>query len=81
MTKVSYRNEKSTAINHFYEKLLLLKDLMYTQTGKNLARKRHNFMKNYLIQFFNEWKGIPISLLFEFCSSLCYIKKRNLFKE
>lgn len=58
MTKSSYRNEKSTAINHFYEKLLLLKDLMHTQTGKNLAQKRHIFMENYLIQFFDEWKGI-----------------------
>lgn len=58
MTKEAYRQEKSTAINHFYEKLLLLKDLMHTQTGKNLAQKRHLFMENYLMHFFDEWKGI-----------------------
>jgi uncharacterized protein len=48
---------KNTSINHFYEKLLLLKDKMNTKTGKKMAIKRHNFIKKYLKQFFYEWKG------------------------
>jgi uncharacterized protein len=46
-----------TVINHFYEKLLLLKDLMNTRTGRKIAEKRHKFMKIYLDKFFEEWEG------------------------
>ena len=57
MTKKEYKNSKSPTINHFYEKLLLLKDKMNTDTGKKLALKRHQFMEKYLAQFYNEWQG------------------------
>ncbi len=50
-----YRNSNSPTINHFYEKLLLLKDLMNTETGKEMANDRHQFMELYLQQFFKEW--------------------------
>ena len=51
-----YKKE-SSQINHFYEKLLLLKDLMLTETGKKLAHGRHAFLEEYLKQFFLEWEG------------------------
>ncbi|MBN2774136.1 MAG: HD domain-containing protein [Prolixibacteraceae bacterium] len=50
-----YRNNKSSTISHFYEKLLLLKDRMKTNTGKLIASERHKYLENYLKQFFNEW--------------------------
>jgi len=52
--KESYKNSLSPTINHFYEKLLLLKDLMNTNTAKQIAMKRHSFMEEYLKQFYNE---------------------------
>lgn len=56
-TKESYKNSTSPTINHFYEKLLLLKNSMNTATGKELALERHQFMEVYLEQFFAEWNG------------------------
>lgn len=50
-----YKNSKTTAINHFYEKVLLLKDRLNTKTAKKIAKKRNKFMKDYLKQFFKEW--------------------------
>ncbi|MCK6257169.1 HD domain-containing protein [Fictibacillus sp. KIGAM418] len=58
MTKSEYRNGVSTAINHFYEKLLTLKDRMNTEHGKKLAESRHQQMVSYLDVFFSEWEGI-----------------------
>ncbi|MGY5845875.1 HD domain-containing protein [Salegentibacter sp. HM20] len=58
MSKEEYKNSTAPTINHFYEKLLLLKDLMNTRTGKKLAEDRHNFMEAYLEQFFAEWEGL-----------------------
>src|ERR1035437_730545 len=52
-----YKNSQGTSINHFYEKLLLLKELMNTATAKQIAVKRHAVMEDYLQQFFNEWEG------------------------
>ena len=57
MTKAQYKNSTAPTINHFYEKLLLLKDRMNTQTGKVLAQERHQFMELYLKQFYKEWEG------------------------
>ncbi len=57
MTKEQYKAHKGTQINHFYEKLLQLKDLMNTRAGKSVAKERHKFMEIYLKQFFNEWEG------------------------
>ena len=57
MTLDQYRSHQGTAITHFYEKLLLLKDLMNTKTAKELAKGRHAFLEAYLDQFFAEWDG------------------------
>ena len=51
----SYKKNQSTSINHFYEKLLLLKDLMNTKTAKNIAQSRHKIMVQYLQEFYREW--------------------------
>ncbi len=57
MTKEEYKKSTAPTINHFYEKLLLLKDRMNTTTGKKIAEERHNFMQTFLNQFFKEWNG------------------------
>ena len=57
MTKQQYKMSTAPTINHFYEKLLLLKDLMNTATGKSIALERHKYMEGFLNQFFAEWNG------------------------
>lgn len=56
-TKEEYKKNTNPTLNHFYEKLLLLKDLMNTPKGKAMAQERHVFMQNYLDQFHLEWDG------------------------
>ena len=58
MTKEEYKKSDAPTINHFYEKLLLLKDQMNTKTGQKIAVKRHRYMEQFLEQFYAEWKGI-----------------------
>lgn len=58
MSKEAYKNTTAPTINHFYEKLLLLKDLMKTNAGKQMAAERHQFMVSYLDQFYGEWEGV-----------------------
>ncbi|TPG32331.1 HD domain-containing protein [Flavobacterium pectinovorum] len=58
MTKEEYKKNYAPTINHFYEKLLLLKDKMNTETGKQIAAERHKFMELFLAQFYAEWEGV-----------------------
>ncbi len=57
MTKDEYKSNSAPTLNHFYEKLLLLKDKMNTETGKQMAKERHHFMELFLSQFYAEWDG------------------------
>lgn len=57
MSKEDYKKSASPTINHFYEKLLLLKDRMNTETGKRIALERHAYMEGFLAQFYDEWNG------------------------
>ncbi len=57
MSKEEYKNSESPTLNHFYEKLLLLKDKMNTETGNKIAKERHQFMELFLSQFYAEWEG------------------------
>ena len=57
MTPAEYKVSNNPTLNHFYEKLLLLKDLMNTETGRQIAEQRHLFMENFLEQFYAEWNG------------------------
>jgi uncharacterized protein len=57
MSKEEYKNSEAPTINHFYEKLLLLKDKMNTESGKKIADERHLYMENFLSQFYAEWEG------------------------
>jgi uncharacterized protein len=57
MSKEEYKNSQAPTINHFYEKLLLLKDKMNTETGKHIAQERHHYMQGFLAQFYGEWEG------------------------
>ncbi len=56
-SKEAYKNTQAPTINHFYEKLLLLKDKMNTDTAKSIAQQRHHFMESFLEQFYAEWEG------------------------
>lgn len=58
MTEVEYRNHISTTINHFYEKLFNLKDLMNTETARKIAIDREKYMKEYIERFTKEWDGL-----------------------
>ena len=57
MTKEEYKKNNNPTINHFYEKLLLLKGRMNTRTGKKMAEHRHKFMEQFLDEFYREWEG------------------------
>ena len=57
LTKEEYKKSNAPTINHFYEKLLLLKDRMNTKTGKKIAEERHQYMVTFLQQFYDEWNG------------------------
>jgi len=57
MTKEEYKNSNAPTLNHFYEKLLLLKDRMNTNTGKSMAEHRHKYMEQFLDEFYKEWDG------------------------
>jgi len=57
MTKAEYKSASAPTLNHFYEKLLVLKDKMNTKTGRRIAEKRHRYMEGFLEQFYAEWNG------------------------
>ena len=57
MSKEAYKNSTSPTINHFHEKLLLLKDLMHTDAGRRIAEQRHRYMEGFLEQFYGEVEG------------------------
>ena len=57
MDKEAYKSSAAPTLNHFYEKLLLLKDLMNTSTGRKMAQTRHDFMLKFLDEFYREWEG------------------------
>ena len=58
MTAEEYRHHEATTINHFYEKLFLLRDLMNTATAKEIAQRREDYMKAYISEFLDEWDGV-----------------------
>jgi len=57
MTKEEYKNSTAPTLNHFYEKLLLLKEMMNTTTGRKMAEHRHHYMEAFLEEFYGEWNG------------------------
>lgn len=57
ITKKEYKNSTAPSLNHFYEKLLLLRERMNTSTGKLMAEHRHQFLEQYLEEFYQEWNG------------------------
>ena len=57
MSIEEYKNSEAPTLNHFYEKLLLLKDKMNTDSGKKITQERHHFMEKFLSQFYAEWDG------------------------
>ncbi len=57
MSKEEYRNHISTTVNHFYEKLFLLKDMMNTDSAREIAEYRERYMKEYINEFMDEWEG------------------------
>lgn len=63
LTHEAYRNGATSAVNHFYEKLLLLKERMNTPSGRALAESRHQVMEQYLAQFYAEWEGSDEDML------------------
>jgi len=58
MSPAEYKASKTPTVNHFYEKLLFLKDKMNTETGKRIAEQRHTYMEEFLSQFYSEWESI-----------------------
>ena len=57
LSKEAYKKSTAPTLNHFYEKLLRLKDLMHTETARELAAERHQFMEQFLSRFYAEWEG------------------------